>query len=250
MTIYTWAGKEIFAKRRQLRNFTHAATDSQFPVIQNPFISPFVSVKTTEIRITSELAPAHSTTGSINSFKLNPNGRIVSSQSFDPYSVSIGTGAGSEVTSPRSSSFRASSPANTMKIAGDRSLRQRRIAIEANKAAFSYCKCSILFFAALLITWVPSSINRVYSLVHPDRVQFPLLFISCFVLPLQGFWNAVIYAATSLPACRALWNRFVEHWIPTRSQALKIHSPYPPSLSPKRSTISSSHDSMKDFSYP
>jgi hypothetical protein len=75
---------------------------------------------------------------------------------------------------------------------------------QANRAALNYCKCAVLFFIALLVTWVPSTINRVYSLVHPDSVVFGLDFASGLVLPLQGFWNAVVYIATGFPACQAL----------------------------------------------
>lgn len=76
---------------------------------------------------------------------------------------------------------------------------------QANRAALNYCKCAVLFFIALLVTWVPSTINRVYTLVHPDSVIFGLDFASGLVLPLQGFWNAVVYIATSFPACKALF---------------------------------------------
>jgi hypothetical protein len=77
---------------------------------------------------------------------------------------------------------------------------------QANRAALNYCKCAVLFFIALLVTWVPSTINRVYSLVHPDSVVFGLDFASGLVLPLQGFWNAAVYIATSFPACKALFS--------------------------------------------
>jgi hypothetical protein len=240
--IYIWAGKEIFAKRRSLRNFAHAASDAAFPVIQNPFISPFVSMKTTEIRITSELADLPGKNGSTHSFALNENGRIVSNQSFDPYSVSIGVCPTSDVASPQSSTFPRSS--NSVKFGADKNAKQRKAAMEANQAAFSYCKCAILFFVSLLITWVPSSINRVYSLVHPDVVSFPLLYVSSFVLPLQGFWNAVIYITTSLPACKALFSQILDYWTPERK--IVDLSPYAASMSPKRS-IGSSADSMQAF---
>lgn len=242
--IYFWAGKEIFAKRRQLRRFSNAASDAAFPVIQNPFLSPFVSVKTTEIRVTSELADLPAKNLSTNSFVLNENGRIVSGQSFDPYTVSIASNPTADLTSLQASSLPRSS--TSMGFGSDRAAKQRRAAMEANKAAFSYCKCAFLFFASLLITWVPSSINRVYSLVHPDEVSFPLLFISALVLPLQGFWNAVIYIATSLPACKALFNQILDSWAPTRRS--KPSSSYPRCPSPKGS-VESSEGSMRTFSY-
>ncbi|KIW62355.1 hypothetical protein PV04_10536 [Phialophora macrospora] len=77
--------------------------------------------------------------------------------------------------------------------------------VDANKATLSYCKTAMLFFLALLCTWVPSTINRVYTLVRPNDSVFGLDFASGLVLPLQGFWNTVIYIVTSLPACKALW---------------------------------------------
>lgn len=82
---------------------------------------------------------------------------------------------------------------------------RRRAALEASSAAWSYTKCAILFFTAMLVTWIPSSANRVYSIVHPGEMDIALGFASAFVLPLQGFWNALIYIVTSWSACRELW---------------------------------------------
>lgn len=83
--------------------------------------------------------------------------------------------------------------------------QRRRAAYEANNAAWSYTKCAILFFTALLVTWIPSSANRVYSVIHVEA-NYPLEYMSAFVLPLQGFWNAIIYIVTSWKACRMLWD--------------------------------------------
>jgi hypothetical protein len=78
----------------------------------------------------------------------------------------------------------------------------RRRNYEANNAAWSYTKCAILFFTAMLVTWIPSSANRVYSVMHVNEVSVPLEYMSAFVLPLQGFWNAIIYAVTSWKATK------------------------------------------------
>jgi hypothetical protein len=99
------------------------------------------------------------------------------------------------------------------------------MANDANAAAFGYTKVALLFFVSLLVTWVsspnqplrhiqftndqpqvPSSINRAYSLVHPDLVSLPFTYASGIVLPLMGFWNSVIYITTSWPAVRALFS--------------------------------------------
>ncbi len=81
---------------------------------------------------------------------------------------------------------------------------RRRAAYEANNAAWSYTKCAILFFTAMLVTWIPSSANRVYSVMHTNDISMPLEYMSAFVLPLQGFWNALIYIVTSWRACKVL----------------------------------------------
>ena len=81
----------------------------------------------------------------------------------------------------------------------------KRHRYDINHATWAYTKCAILFFAALLITWIPSSANRVYSLVRPSETNAALELMSSFVLPLQGFWNAVIYIVTSWGACTKLW---------------------------------------------
>ncbi len=44
-----------------------------------------------------------------------------------------------------------------------------------------------------------------YSVVHAGGVSVPLEYMSAFVLPLQGFWNACIYFVTSWAAVRMLW---------------------------------------------
>jgi hypothetical protein len=61
----------------------------------------------------------------------------------------------------------------------------------------AYLRTSFVFAISILITWAPSSINRVYTLVYPQRFNFGLNMASAVVLPLQGVWNCVIYCATS-----------------------------------------------------
>ncbi|KAM0563446.1 hypothetical protein ACHAPJ_001167 [Fusarium lateritium] len=67
----------------------------------------------------------------------------------------------------------------------------------------AYLRTSFIFGFAVLITWIPSSINRLYSLTHNDRISFSLSIASGCVLPLQGVWNAIIYFTTS-------WKTFCE----------------------------------------
>lgn len=82
---------------------------------------------------------------------------------------------------------------------------RRKAAYDAHNAAWSYTKCALLFFTAMLVTWIPSSANRVYSVIQNGQISLPLEYMSAFVLPLQGFWNAIIYMTTSWKACGMLW---------------------------------------------
>lgn len=66
-----------------------------------------------------------------------------------------------------------------------------------NEAALAYLKVAFLMFVALIVVWVPSSVNRLYQFIHGNAPNFPLSLISAIVLPLQGAWNATIYIYTT-----------------------------------------------------
>lgn len=66
----------------------------------------------------------------------------------------------------------------------------------------AYLRTSFVFAISILVTWTPSSINRVHNLIHPNDVSFGLNVASAVVLPLQGVWNAIIYFSTSWATCK------------------------------------------------
>ncbi|GKU04281.1 cyclic amp receptor a [Fusarium langsethiae] len=78
-------------------------------------------------------------------------------------------------------------------IKSNASLKLKRL----DPVKMAYLRTSFIFGFAVLITWIPSSINRLYSLTHGDRISFSLSVASGCVLPLQGFWNTLIYFTTS-----------------------------------------------------
>lgn len=77
-----------------------------------------------------------------------------------------------------------------------------------DRIKWAYTKVAILFAVSIFITWVPSSVNRVYGLRYPEDPSYFLNIGSALVLPLQGFWNTIIYFTTSLSVCRGVWARF------------------------------------------
>jgi hypothetical protein len=71
-----------------------------------------------------------------------------------------------------------------------------------NAAALGYFKVAFLMFAALFIVWVPSTVNRLQQFIDKDHPIFGLNLASALVLPLQGFWNSMVYISTSWPECK------------------------------------------------
>ena len=103
----------------------------------------------------------------------------------------------------------------------------RDASTHANKATIKYCKCAMLFFLALLCTWVPSSVNRIYTLIHPQETPFGPEYAAGLVLPLQGFWNFVVYVTTSLFACKCLWRDIVQAVFPKKFPPIRAESQVP-----------------------
>lgn len=71
----------------------------------------------------------------------------------------------------------------------------------------AYLRTSFIFAISVLVTWTPSSINRVHDVWRAgDNASRPPSFglnlASAVVLPLQGVWNAVIFFSTSTTALR------------------------------------------------
>lgn len=143
-----------------------------------------------------------------------------------PHSVHIATNL-SNMSNRSDGSYYASSPPhkgsnpprtgshNNVASRAFRSIRRRNH--ERDNAAWSYTKCALLFFTAMLITWIPSSANRLYSLTHDRSTSVPLEFMSVLVLPLQGFWNCLVYVTISWTACK---NLFHDMWLAARATAI------------------------------
>lgn len=235
--IYIRTGRQIYRRYKQLKslNSNTGAPDPLF--ITEPF-----STKTTEVYVTSEFvatslgidaastprasaavgAPMQVPAAYSVTITSDPPQRpreteeaakdedsdddddenVRRASSSNPYSTTVQPSLSLNTTSDTSSRR----PGNRLPKTIRRN--RRKLAVyEANSAAWSYARCALLFFTALLITWIPSTANRVYSVVYKDEVSLGLQYASAFVLPLQGFWNGLIYIFTTRRACRELWGR-------------------------------------------
>ena len=171
------AGHHVWNKRDALSGFLN-------PFNEDPFTSVLT---TTEVTITS--APRKPSLPNVEMREI-PNNHI--DDSYDPYSVNVEIG---QRKPSRPAMFRI--PTATRAVA----LSQE------NVDSFLYARVAFLFFIALLITWVPSSVNRAYALAHPDHINFGLNLTSALVFSIQGILNTMVYVVTSKSACRKLWAR-------------------------------------------
>jgi hypothetical protein len=60
----------------------------------------------------------------------------------------------------------------------------------------AYLRTSLLFGVSVLVTWIPSSLNRIHGW-QDGTSPYHYHVATAAVLPLQGLWNAVIFFVTS-----------------------------------------------------
>ncbi|KAI4191632.1 MAG: hypothetical protein LQ346_004694 [Caloplaca aetnensis] len=180
------AGRYVWRKRDALDGFLN-------PFNEDPFTSVMM---TTEVTITSEQRkPARANCAVREVDKSHADDQ------YDAYSVNVGIGQPQKPEPLRRPSGPAVFHIPTV---------TRAVALsEENVDAFLYARVAFLFFIALLITWVPSSVNRAYALAHPENINWVLNFTSAFVFSIQGLLNCLVYVATSQSACRKLWAKML-----------------------------------------
>lgn len=214
-TLYVMSGREIFRKREELRAFRDPSRGS--------VEEPLGAYKTTEVSVISEVAGSHHLKPPPNCFDAadprrlshdisKPNSTLAINN-YEQFSTTIHCSPPSTLFDP---SPRPSSIATT-------TYKQRyKAALEANTAAWRYTKVALLFFVSLCVTWIPSSINRIYDLANPTSASYPLNFVSALVLPLMGFWNGVIYFVTTRAVCKAIFWDLVERWAPKKKTPTRM----------------------------
>ncbi|KUJ21415.1 uncharacterized protein LY89DRAFT_433069 [Mollisia scopiformis] len=225
IAIYVYAGKEIYNKTQLLRDFNKRMPDPM--IIPH---DPFSGHPNEVVYVTSQTTVESS--APIDLSQLTPTGRqqpgAPTPALESKYNVTITAGSKDKADAPLENvtrfSYDEKSPSESRPLPEPPvsvltpttpSYRtpqsgRRPASLQATTAMLSYTKVAGLFFLAMMMTWIPSSANRVYSVINPDDVSLVLECFSAFVLPLQGFWNALIYATTSIPACKSLWKQVKE----------------------------------------
>lgn len=214
LCIYIRAGRDIWVKREQLRNFPSDPIPTPSPPRMN---DPFAGKGITQTKQFSVNYESASPTDSVSQLNQQSNDTQYPAPPAKPENTFTVNISGAHPISPNTSRWsyaeKHDNGSNNSRASATFPPAARRpsaapprqyTANEANTAIWSYTKVSLLFFVAMMVTWIPSSANRAYSAAHTDEVSLPLEYMSALVLPLQGFWNAIIYATTSLQACKQL----------------------------------------------
>ncbi|KAE8144847.1 Nnf1-domain-containing protein [Aspergillus avenaceus] len=178
--IYVRTGRVIWERRRQLQQLDNIGSGSsnlrsegdqtteeydQFELHQTPCPLAPTHTRTTEIRVTSEITRFQHGYHPTAEELCNPV-----SPFYNPYSVTIEGGlVGRQAHGP------------LLKPKGhSESWSRRRAMSDTSTAAWAYTKYAMLFFIALLVTWVPSTINRAYAFAYPHSLSFALNYVSSF----------------------------------------------------------------------
>jgi hypothetical protein len=225
--IYIGAGRTIYKVRKQVYVFQSSDLD---PISIDEVTT---SQQSTDATLTMEsmsgIEPAklgHNMSPPSYGYGGGSSSETATATTTRPQSVHINTNQSQLSNQSDGSYYYATSPPhrgsnpprtghNNMASRAFRSIRRRNH--ERDNAAWSYTKCALLFFTAMLVTWIPSSANRLYSLTHDRSTSVPLEFMSVLVLPLQGFWNCLVYVTISWTACK---NLFHDMWLAIRSAAI------------------------------
>lgn len=168
--IYLLAGRVIFILRRNLRNFVSEGSTAQSRT-ENPVFSGAPSAlkvpdKTASSSPQAELELERILAGNPRGGPNHPPQEVVFGTT---YTVEVESGATKVPRNDRNTEL---------------TRKQRNIAVEANTAAWAYCRCAMLFFLALVITWVASlhphhspahdiSNNHSASIKYQPRVHPP-----------------------------------------------------------------------------
>ena len=78
---------------------------------------------------------------------------------------------------------------------------------EENAEAWLYARIAFLYFLAMIVCWIPASINRLVSVIKPDDIIFGLNYAAICGLPFQGFLNGLVYYVSSQTAIKNLFRR-------------------------------------------
>ncbi|EGR51434.1 G-protein coupled receptor protein [Trichoderma reesei QM6a] len=203
---YFLVGWHVFRMRNRLRSFSTSrnrekdreADQGRGETAHNGFYGTV----TTEVQVTHTLAdsvppepqPAYIPRTTRHVSFDNPEPEIQPSSDNQYYS-SVTTAPPQEVPPPPSllQRFKTTVTAITSKF---------RVGDPIKRA---YLRTSFLFALSVLVTWIPSSLNRIHGWLDGGS-PYEFHVATAAVLPLQGLWNGIIFFVTSWRSIKAWIN--------------------------------------------
>ncbi|KAK0391319.1 hypothetical protein NLU13_0820 [Sarocladium strictum] len=208
---YSMVGYHVFHTRNQLRSLsTSKNRDADLPPLPS---DGFYGTAITEIQVTHSSLPVQSLPPS------TPKRAHASNASHVSFEEDCSPPPNPSATRTYYSSVTSSAPPLSKKRGSSRSpsstLSRSKRAFKKTVGKFgiddpikrAYLRTSVLFALSVLVTWIPSSLNRIHSWLQGES-PFEYHVATAAVLPLQGLWNAVIFFVTSGTALKAAWFAF------------------------------------------
>ncbi|KFZ12514.1 hypothetical protein V501_04167 [Pseudogymnoascus sp. VKM F-4519 (FW-2642)] len=192
-TIYIFAGRKILHSRRRLKSLAKDSLGSS-SMAQNEIDFP----RATDLEIADEGHLALENGASSSSPHGDLELEMTSNHRPEYPSDPVHTGSGTVMSS-------SNRPLGDTQSRANPAAEDRRASFEANSITWTYSKVAMLFLLALLVTWIPPTSNRIYNFVN-SAPNFTLSYLSALVVPLQGFWNSIIYVATSYAAVKSIFD--------------------------------------------
>ncbi|RDA85409.1 hypothetical protein CP532_1934 [Ophiocordyceps camponoti-leonardi (nom. inval.)] len=194
---YILVGYHVFRSRNRLRSFPASKNREarQYDRSGLDHIDSYCGTRTTEVQVVhSSASMRNNTLPEPKQAHVSSNGEAtLESVSSAERRPAVAAQYFSTVTSaaPRHSKFM--SPL-TQTVREGRRFASKFVVDDPVKRA--YLRTSLLFALSVLVTWIPSSLNRIHGWLAGGS-PFEFHVATAAVLPLQGVWNCFIFFVTS-----------------------------------------------------
>ncbi|KAK7427451.1 hypothetical protein QQZ08_006057 [Neonectria magnoliae] len=209
LLFYFLVGYQVFRTRNRLRSFSasksrEAGTYEQQQMPRVDLLVPqdcFYGTIVTEVQVIQSTATPASLPEEPRPTHTQSSPHVSFDESSPPPIQTAPSNYFSTVTSPAGAPSRSRRPLRRITNATNRAVSKFVIEDPIKRA---YLRTSFLFALSVLVTWIPSSMNRIHSWLVGDS-PFEYHVATAAVLPLQGLWNSTIFFITSHRALRQTW---------------------------------------------
>ncbi|EGX96223.1 cAMP receptor-like protein, putative [Cordyceps militaris CM01] len=202
---YALVGYHVFRSRDRLRSLTASSRDPAVEMPRNDENTGSYATVVTEVQVTSTAGEPRSCPTSLPRPKpAEINTQIPVQSVFEHSPTEAPSGLVQYFSSVESPSRRPREPRPPLmqRVKSSMASAARRFTV-ADPVKRAYLRTSFLFAISVLVTWIPSSMNRIHGWID-GQSPYEFHVATAAVLPLQGLWNCIIFFVTS-------WNVLQRH---------------------------------------